>query len=160
MIILGIDPGTRFIGYGIIKVVKNKFELVDFGFLRVNARNDFPSRLKQIYRFILELIDKVEPDMMAVEEVFVSCNAKTTLRLGHARGVILLAAAEKDIPVTEYAPREVKQAVTGHGGSSKDQIRHMLCQIFNLEIDSITEDGADALAVALCHSMRSGHGFV
>ena len=158
--ILGIDPGTRFMGYGIIKVDENKFNMVDFGFFRVDHKIGFPFRLKQIYRFILQLIESIRPDMMAVEEVFVSCNAKTTLRLGHARGVILLAAAEKNIPVTEYAPREVKQAVLGYGGGSKDQIRRMICQIFNLEIDSVTEDGADALAVALCHSMRCSHGFV
>ena len=155
MFVLGIDPGSRFVGYGLVRIENRKNHAVDYGYFQVNTKVDFPNRLKEIYDFIITLIERCKPDVMAVEEVFVSQNAKTTLRLGHARGVILLAAVEKKIPVFEYAPREIKQAVVGRGGASKEQIQWMVRQIFNLKDDKIQADAADGLAVAFCHCIRS-----
>ena len=159
MLVLGIDPGTRFIGHGLICVERGNCRAVDYGFFRVNSKLAFPQRLKQIHEVVSDLLDKSKPDSMAVEEVYVSKNAKTTLRMGHARGVILLAAVERGIPVAEYAPREIKQAVLGRGGASKDQVQWMISQMLNIQTDGLQEDAADGLAVALCHGLRSsGYG--
>ncbi len=155
-LVLGIDPGTRFVGYGVIRVEGNRFEAVDYGHFRVDPKLTFPLRLKQIHEDVSELIDKVNPDEVAVEEVFVSQNAKTTLKLGHARGVILLAAVHRGLPIAEYAPREIKQAVSGRGGATKVQVQWMMTQMLGLPKETLQEDAADGLAVALCHGLRSG----
>lgn len=155
MLVLGIDPGTNFVGYGLVRIEGEEGTAVDYGFFRVNDNISFPHRLKQIHDGVLDLIDRYRPDSVAVEEVYVSRNAKTTLRLGHARGVILLAAIERRIPVAEYAPREVKQAVVGRGGASKDQVQWMMARILKLQKDELSEDAADGLAVALCHGLRN-----
>ena len=158
LLVLGIDPGTRFVGYGLVEVEKGKCRAIDYGFFRVDTKRAFPQRLKQIHEAISDLIKKSQPDALAVEEVYVSQNAKTTLRLGHARGVIILAAVEQGIPVAEYAPREVKQAVIGRGGATKDQVMWMMARLLHLSMDDLQEDAADGLAVALCHGLRnSGH---
>ncbi len=154
-LVLGIDPGTRFVGFGLIEIERGKYRAIDHGFFPVDKKRSFPERLLQIHRAIFDLLDKYQPDAVAVEEVYVSQNAKTTLRLGHARGVILLAIIEKDIPIAEYAPREIKQAVSGRGGATKDQVMWMMSKLLHLEIDDLQEDAADGLAVALCHALRS-----
>jgi len=159
-LVLGIDPGTRHVGYGLIRMRKRDGEALDFGCFDIDAALPFPGRLKQIHESIRSLIQKAQPDMVAVEEVFVSQNAKTTLKLGHARGVILLAAALEGVPVAEYAPREIKQAVIGKGNASKHQMQWMIRQTFHLDSNSLAEDAADALAVALCHGLRSGAAVV
>ncbi len=157
MLVLGIDPGTRYIGYGLVYIDNQQYKAVDYGFLHAEKKFSFPQKLKQIHEFVSNLIEDSKPDAIAIEEVYVSQNAKTTLRLGHARGVIILAAVEKDIPVTEYAPREIKQAVLGKGGASKDQVKWMVSQMLNLQMNGLQEDAADGLAVALCHCLRN-HG--
>lgn len=154
MIVLGIDPGTRFVGYGLVHEKAGNFSAIDYGVFRVEETLSFPKRLKQIYRSVSHLLDKTQPDVMAVEEVYVSQNAKITLKLGHARGVILLAAVERGIPVAEYAPREVKKAVLGSGSGSKEQVQWMMCQLLSLDGECLQEDAADGLAVALCHGLR------
>jgi crossover junction endodeoxyribonuclease RuvC len=154
LLVLGIDPGTRSVGYGLVRMEAGRCSAVDHGFFRVDHKLHFPHRLKQIHGFVSDLLDKHRPDVLAVEEVYVSQNAKTTLRLGHARGVILLAAVEKGIPVAEYAPREVKQAVLGSGGASKDQVQWMMAQMLRIRTEDLQEDAADGLAVALCHGLR------
>lgn len=153
--VLGIDPGTRYVGWGLIHVLKGSFQAVDYGYYQVKGDADFPDKLFSIYTFIYELLGKFCPDAVAVEEVYVSKNAKTTLRLGHARGVILLAAVQREMPVFEYAPREIKQAVLGRGNASKDQVQWMLIRLLKLPQQELQEDAADGLAVALCHSMRN-----
>ncbi len=153
--VLGIDPGTRCIGYGLIQFDNQQYRAVDYGFLRTNTNLPFPLKLKDIYEHVSHLMDNLQPEAVAIEEVYVSQNAKTTLRLGHARGVIMLAATEKNIPVTEYAPREIKQAVIGRGGASKDQVKWMMTQMLCLSCDELQEDAADGLAVALCHALRA-----
>lgn len=155
LLVLGIDPGTRFIGYGLIHVEKSCCRAIDYGFFRIDKKAAFPERLKQIHEVVFDLLDQTRPDVVAVEEVYVSRNAKTTLRLGHARGVILLAAVEKGVPVAEYAAREVKQAVIGRGGASKQQVQWMMARMLNIRLDGLQEDAADGLAVALCHGLRN-----
>lgn len=154
MRILGIDPGTRIVGYGLVDIEKGRQKAEDFGILVVPDASEFAHKLMQIHTRVSDLLRQMRPDGVAVEEVFVSQNAKTTLKLGHSRGVILLAAAELNIPVHEYAPREIKQAVVGRGGASKEQVKWMMSQILNIRIDDLKEDAADALAAALCHGLR------
>lgn len=154
MRILGIDPGTRIVGYGLVDFRQNRQMVEKFGTFEFDATLPFSGKLLQIHSRVADLIRDVRPDGVAVEEVFVSQNAKTTLRLGHARGVILLAAASQDIPVHEYAPREIKQAVMGRGNATKAQVKWMMSQMLNIRIDDLSEDAADALAAALCHGLR------
>ena len=155
MKILGIDPGTRIVGFGLIERVGNsRFAAVEYGNIKIDKNLRFSDKLKYIYNNVSELIKRTQPDITAVEEVFVSNNAKTTLRLGHARGVIILAAAQAGISVEEYAPREVKQAVVGFGNASKSQIQHMVIRILELTDTGLQEDTADSLAVALCCGLR------
>lgn len=156
MRVLGIDPGTQIVGYGFIEMHAGRCEHVDYGEIRMPKDQPFPRRLKRIHDSILELIDRTLPDAVSVEETYVTSNAKTTLRLGHARGVILLAAVERGVCIAEYAPREIKMAVLGSGGAGKGQVQWMVCQLLKLEPSGISEDAADALAAALCHGYRSG----
>lgn len=157
--ILGIDPGTVLIGYGLIEFQKDKPRASYYGVIQINRKDAFPLRLKQIYEEVTTLFDKLNPDAVAIEEVYVSQNAKTTLRLGHARGVILLSAVNHNISISEYAPREIKQAICGNGNASKEQIQCMVAGMLNLNVDQISKDAADALAVALCHGLRCSGSF-
>jgi crossover junction endodeoxyribonuclease RuvC len=158
--VLGIDPGTRYVGWGLIHVSRGVFRAVDYGYFEVDKDTEFSDKLYRIYTFIFELLSQWCPDVVAVEEVYVSQNAKTTLRLGHTRGVILLAAVQRGIRIFEYAPREVKQAVFGCGSATKDQIQWMLVRLLALPKEKIQEDAADGLAVALCHSLRCSNSTV
>jgi len=155
MRILGIDPGTLVVGYGLIQLDGRRYHSNDYGCIRIERKLPFPQRLKLISDATTELLLRTMPDVVAVEEVYVSQNAKTTLRLGHARGVILLAAVNGGHKISEYAPREVKQAVVGKGGASKRQVVWMVSQILALPSENLKEDAADALAVALCHGLRN-----
>ena len=152
--ILGIDPGLNKVGYGLIREEGGKCFLEDYGFFPIPVDIPLPRRLRHIYDKIGTLLEAASPEAVAVEEAYVTQNAKTTLRLGHARGVILLAAEQRGIEVAEYAPREIKQAVSGKGGASKTQIQWMVAQILGLDSRELQEDAADGLAVALCHSYR------
>jgi crossover junction endodeoxyribonuclease RuvC len=155
-LILGIDPGTALIGYGLLEFENDKPKAVDCGVIRINKKYAFQIQLQKIYQEITNLLKKTNPQVVAIEEVYVSQNAKTTLRLGHARGVILLAVVNQGIPVSEYAPREVKQAVCGNGNASKQQIQRMVASMLHLDIDMLSEDAADAMAAALCCGLRHG----
>lgn len=154
MRVLGIDPGTRRVGYGLMEIVGGRSKVVEYGVFKVDEKEEFPKRLEQIYTSVFDLLGRVRPDAVAVEEVFVSQNAKTTLRLGHARGVVLLAAVKQAVPVAEYAPRKIKQSVVGQGNASKVQVQRMISQILKIPFDGLEEDAADGLAVALCHGLR------
>lgn len=154
MRILGVDPGTAYVGYGVIHAPPDPVYAVAYGRIKVRSTSTFSEKLKQIYDSILDLIVETEAEVMAVENVFVNCNAKTSLKLGHARGVILLAAAQKEMALFEYTPREVKQAVLGKGNASKSQIQWMVSRLLNLENVKLEEDAADGLAVALCHGLK------
>jgi crossover junction endodeoxyribonuclease RuvC len=154
--ILGIDPGTRVVGFGIVGTRNGAAVEIEFGEIRAPQACGFPERLKVIHDSLLELIDRVHPDAVSIEETYVTSNAKTTLRLGHARGVIVLAAVQRGIPVAEYAPREIKAAVIGNGAAAKAQVQWMVCQLLKLDPSRVSEDAADALAAAICHANRSG----
>ena len=151
MIILGVDPGTLFTGYAVISGVNENLSVLECSVIKIPSINKFPIRLKQIYDSLVGVIDKYMPDEFAIETAFYSKNAQSTLKLGHARGVSILAAVNKQIPTTEYSPREVKKSVVGTGTASKEQVRYMVCRILKIKSLPKQMDISDALAVALCH---------
>ena len=149
MRILGIDPGSRFTGYGIIDVRGDRATAVHFGVIKAGTVV-FPERLGIIFRGIRDLVIEYRPTEVAVENVFVSKNASSALKLGQARGAAICAAICEELAVAEYSPRSVKQAIVGKGSADKVQVQHMVCVLLQLR-DTPQEDAADALAVALCH---------
>ncbi len=149
-IILGIDPGSRITGYGLINAIGNKLEYIVCGCVRTGSPSQ-PERLKIIFTEICQVIEKYSPQQAAVEEVFMGRNASSTLKLGQARGSAMVACLSHGLPVAEYSARKVKQAVVGAGGADKLQVQHMIKALLSIS-DSIAEDAADALAVAICHA--------
>ena len=150
-VILGIAPGTAITGFGVISETGNGPQALDYGVIRTPAKQELSLRLVTIYAELNALLDKHHPDAVAVEEVFFSKNARTALSVGHARGVVLLAAAQRGIPLFHYKPTQVKQAVTGYGGADKRQIQEMMRMLLGLDDIPRPDDAADALAIALCH---------
>jgi len=154
--ILGIDPGTLVTGVGIIDVFeKGKIQLCIYDAIRTKRTNSLALRLKEIFEGIDYFLEKYEPDFVAVEDIFYSENVKTAIVMGQARGVSMLAPVLKNIEIAEYSPREVKLAVVGNGGASKNQVQFMVKNILNLKEDIHPADAADALAVAICHYHRA-----
>ncbi|MEO8512914.1 MAG: crossover junction endodeoxyribonuclease RuvC [Ignavibacteria bacterium] len=153
MIILGVDPGTLFTGYAVLSGVNEKLEMLCCNVIKIPAKNKLPLRLKQIYDALVDVIDEYKPDEFAIETAFYGKNVQSTLKLGHARGVSILAAVNKEIPTTEYSPREVKKSVSGLGAASKEQVRFMVCSILKIKSESLPKqtDISDAIAVAICH---------
>lgn len=151
--IIGIDPGSRTTGYGIIDCQGARFGFVACGTIRTGDTRPIADRLLEIYEGLRRVIDLHAPDVAAVEDVFMSHNPRSALKLGHARGVAVLAAMRGGLKVHDYPPRVVKQAVVGYGQAGKDQVQHMVRVL--LELSSIpSNDAADALAVAICHANR------
>ncbi len=153
MRILGIDPGTGITGWGIIENsnVVNSFKLVDFGVIRTSAGLDMPIRLKDLYDELNRLIVKFKPDEVAIEDLFFFKNQKTVIKVGQARGVAIISAVNRDLPVFDYTPLQVKQAVTSYGRASKMQVQKMVKLLLKLKEVPKPDDAADALAVAICH---------
>lgn len=151
MFVLGIDPGTAICGYGLVKGVGNRLQLVDHGALRTGADMPMDRRLALLYDGISRLISLHKPDCLAVEELFFNKNVRTALSVGQARGVVLLAGAKANLPVYEYTPLQVKQAVVGYGRADKNQIQQMVKVLLNLPAVPKPDDVADALAIAICH---------
>ena len=149
MRILGIDPGSRLTGYGIIEVNGDHVIAVQHGVIEAGT-GEFPERLGIIFAGIRDLIGEHRPGEVAIETVFLSRNAGTALKLGQARGAAICAAISLGLPVSEYAPRSIKQAIVGRGGADKVQVQHMVMVLLQLK-EKLQEDAADALAVALCH---------
>jgi crossover junction endodeoxyribonuclease RuvC len=149
MRILGIDPGSRLTGFGIIEVRGDQAVVVKHGVIKAGT-GEFPQRLGIIFSGICELINEFQPDQAAVETVFVSHNAASALKLGQARGAAVCAAVSLGLAVSEYSPRSIKQAIVGRGGADKNQVQHMVSVLLQLK-ERPGEDAADALAVALCH---------
>lgn len=149
-IILGIDPGSRVTGYGLINAVGNKLEYVACGCIRTETEA-LPTRLKTIFEGVCEIIERYSPQQAAIEEVFMGRNAGSALKLGQARGSAMVACLSHDLPVDEYSARKVKQAIVGAGGADKAQVQHMVKALLSIS-DTIAEDAADALAVAICHA--------
>ncbi|WP_366922602.1 crossover junction endodeoxyribonuclease RuvC [Metallumcola ferriviriculae] len=152
MIIMGIDPGTAITGYGIITYSGNKFKVIDYGCIRTSSKLFLDKRLCQIYNDIKGILDQYPPDAYAVEQLFFNKNTRTALAVGQARGVLVLAAADRGIPVFEYTPLQVKQSVAGYGRAEKSQIQQMVKTFLNLRTIPKPDDVADALAIAICHA--------
>jgi crossover junction endodeoxyribonuclease RuvC len=152
-LILGIDPGSRITGYGIIKEENQKIYYVDSGCIRTNTLHDLSSRLLVIFNGICELLENYHPNEVAIEQVFMHQNPNSALKLGHARGAAMVAAASHRLKITEYSAREVKQAIVGYGAAKKNQVSHMVVNLLTLNSAPQT-DAADALAIAICHSHR------
>jgi len=150
-IILGIDPGTNFLGYGVIKVVGKELSLLDVGVLNINSKDDLGIKLKAIYFEVIRLVNSHHPDHLAIEAQFFGKNVQSMLKLGKAQGVTIAAALSRDIPFTEYAPKKIKQSVTGNGNASKEQVAGMLKSILNMKTLPDKLDATDALATAVCH---------
>ena len=149
-IILGIDPGSRVTGFGIINSVGNKIEYIDSGCIRTETA-PLPARLGTIFKELCAVIEQHLPHESAIEEVFMGKNAGSALKLGQARGAAMTACLFHDLPVEEYSARKVKQAVVGAGSADKTQVQHMVKALLKIS-DNIAEDAADALAVAICHA--------
>jgi len=154
--ILGIDPGFAIVGFGVVDYIGNKFSVIDFGAITTNAGENIFDRFKLIYDNISELIERVKPDCVAIEELFFNTNTKTAITVAEARGILILSALNAGLPVFEYTPLQVKQAVTGYGRADKNQVQQMIKVLLNLEKIPKPDDAADALAVAICcaHSER------
>lgn len=151
LLILGVDPGLATIGFSIVAKEGNRFDVLEYGVIKTSSDKTDVERLKIIYRNLTELIDEYKPDQMAVEELFFNKNVKTAIIVGQARGVILLAGAESNIPVAEYTPLQIKQAVVGYGRADKNQVQQMVKNLLNLSEIPRPDDAADALAIAVCH---------
>ena len=151
MIILGIDPGTITMGYGVIEAKEDKIALVDYGALNSPERSPIGERLRYMYNGIMEVISRCQPDAVAIEQPFMAKNARSALAIGKTQAIAILAAANSDIPSYEYTPTQVKQRVTNYGASSKEQIQEMVR--LQLDLPQVPEpsDAADALAIAICH---------
>lgn len=154
-IILGIDPGSRVTGYGVIRQTGRQLDYLGSGSIRT-AVDDLPSRLKRIYAGVSEIIQQFQPDMFAIEQVFMAKNADSALKLGQARGTAIVAAVNHDLPVFEYAARLVKQTVVGIGSADKVQVQEMVTRILHLSAKP-QADAADALAIAITHAHSMQH---
>ena len=151
LVILGIDPGSGVTGYGVVKGSHDKAVLIDYGTIKVSYKKPLSLRLEEIYSGIIDVISRIKPDQLAIEEAFYSKNAKSALVMGQVRGVALLAGAQAKIPIAEYSPREVKSSIVGTGAASKTQVQYMVKNILQLKNLPEPEDASDALAIALCH---------
>ena len=149
-IILGIDPGSRITGYGLVNCVGNKLEYIHCGCVKTSSAS-LPERLKTIFSEICLVIEEYSPQQAAIEDVFMGKNAASALKLGQARGSAMVACLSHDLPVAEYSARKVKQAVVGSGSADKLQVQHMVKALLAISAN-IAEDAADALAVAICHA--------
>lgn len=155
-IILGVDPGTTIMGFGIIKVVGKKMEFVQMNELLLNKYSDPYVKLRLIFERTVELIDTYHPDEMALEAPFFGKNVQSMLKLGRAQGVAMAAGLSRDIPVTEYMPKKIKMAITGSGNASKEQVALMLKSLLDLKTLPKNLDATDGLAAAVCHFYNSG----
>ncbi|MCM1522464.1 MAG: crossover junction endodeoxyribonuclease RuvC [Muribaculaceae bacterium] len=157
-IIIGIDPGTNVMGYGILGIKQKKPSLIALGVIKLSKFESHYLRLRRIYERVLALTEQYLPDEMAIEAPFFGKNVQSMLKLGRAQGVAMAAALSRDVPITEYEPRKIKMAITGNGGAAKEQVREMLRRILYIPSESleIELDATDALAAALCHFYESG----
>ena len=151
MLVLGIDPGTAITGYGLVKGEGDDLTLVAYGTITTSSDWPLPERLQRIYQELTALIEDQQPTAAAVEELFFSKNVRTALSVGQARGVALLAAANAGLPIHEYTPLQVKQAIAGYGRATKDQVQQMVKMLLALDCVPQPDDAADAIAVAICH---------
>ncbi|MDY7041524.1 MAG: crossover junction endodeoxyribonuclease RuvC [Chloroflexota bacterium] len=151
MPILGVDPGTAITGYGLVHEGQGKLTVVEYGVVTTSSQLTLAERLLKIHQELSELVSRHAPSAVAVEKLFFSRNVRTAMAVGQARGVALLAAAQAGLPVYEYTPLEVKLAIAGYGGASKEQVQQMVQLLLGLEEVPRPDDAADAIAVAVCH---------
>jgi len=156
MIILGIDPGIATVGYGIVRYQNNSFSVIQYGVIKTAAGLPLSTRLLEISNDLTTLIDTFKPDCAAVEELFFTTNQKTAIQVAQGRGVVLLECRRKQVPLYEYTPLQVKQAVVGYGKAEKMQVMDMMRRILCLDKIPKPDDAADALAIAICHGHSSG----
>lgn len=156
-VIIGIDPGTNVMGYGVLGIRRGKPSVVAMGVLRLNRMEDHYMRLHRIHERVLGLVEQYLPDEFAIEAPFFGKNVQSMLKLGRAQGVAMAAALSRDIPIAEYEPRKVKMAITGNGAASKEQVQEMLVRILSIPRENLLPelDATDALGVALCHFYES-----
>ncbi|MBW6514385.1 MAG: crossover junction endodeoxyribonuclease RuvC [Candidatus Syntrophosphaera sp.] len=154
MIIVGIDPGSRFCGYGLLEVQGKKIIGAGCDVVNMVREKDLLKRLDLLYTAIDGVLEQYKPDVAVVETMFFQKHIRSVFTLGHARGVILLAIARHKVPLLEYSPREVKKAVVGNGNASKQQVRYMISQMLKLKQQQATDDAYDALGLAMCHYHR------
>jgi crossover junction endodeoxyribonuclease RuvC len=156
VMILGIDPGSRRTGFGVVNAVGNRLEYVASGTIHIDPDKALPERLAEIFSSLQQIINQYQPGEVAVENVFLSNNASSALKLGQARGAAITAAVSEQLPVYEYEARKVKQSLVGNGGADKGQVMHMVKTLLGLQGDP-QEDASDALAVAICHANTQQH---
>jgi crossover junction endodeoxyribonuclease RuvC len=154
MIVLGVDPGSQRTGYGAVETDGRRHRLIEMGALAPGLRLALPDKLRHIHEGVAALIERLRPDVLAVEDVFHATNTRTALVLGHVRGVVLLAGSRAGLPVHEYPPATVKQQVTGFGRAEKSQVAFMVTRLLALEAEAEPGDATDALAVALCFACQ------
>ena len=150
MIILGIDPGSRNCGYGLLELERRTITKAGCGVIDTGKNQLLSNRIKQIYQQISKIIVEYKPDRAAVETIFYGKNIKSAFTLGHVRGAILLALSQNNVPIEEYSPREIKKSVVGNGNASKQQVQYMIEKILNIKIGKMSSDASDAIAAALC----------
>ena len=155
MRILGIDPGYGITGFGIVDAQRNNFQLLQYGAITTPAGTDFPLRLQMIYNDMTELLMVAKPDVVAIEELFFGQNVTTGIGVAQSRGVILLAVQQAGLPIFQYKPMQVKQAVVGYGNATKHQMQDMTKRLLHLSDMPKPDDAADAIAIALCHGRSS-----
>jgi crossover junction endodeoxyribonuclease RuvC len=158
MRILGIDPGTAITGFGLVEEINGELTAVAYGVLRTSAHDPMPERLRELHQQLTQLLSLHAPQCAAVERLFFQRNVRTAIAVGQARGVAILALAQSGIPVAEYTPPEVKQAVASYGGADKRQVQEMVRVLLRLKEIPQPDDAADALAIAICHAHAARWG--
>lgn len=151
MRVLGIDPGSETLGWGVVDGSGSRYEAVEFGTIRSDTKKPFSARLASIYAGVGELIDRFEPGVLSIEDTFISINVKSAMKLGQVRGVVLLLAEQRSLVIAEYAPRLIKQTIVGNGNAEKHQVGEMVKLLLRLKAVPTPHDAADALAIAICH---------
>ena len=154
MIILGVDPGTNYTGFGIIKLKSNSHIRIKNGIIKLPSDKSLPFKLEIIYDELVKIIKKFKPDEFAIETAFYGKNVQSAMKIGYARGVSLLAAIHNKVPTSEYSPREIKKSVVGNGAASKQQVSFMIKSLLDIKNEKMRFDESDALAIALCHAFR------
>ena len=157
MRIIGIDPGYAILGFGIVDMKGGRFSLVEYGALTTEAGQAMPDRLRSIYAGLMEKIAEADPDVAAVEELFFNTNVKTAIKVGEARGAAILACTNSGLPVYEYTPLQIKQALAGYGRAEKEQIQQIVRSVLGIDDIPRPDDAADAVAAAICHGNSSGY---
>ncbi|MEP7076746.1 MAG: crossover junction endodeoxyribonuclease RuvC [Acidobacteriota bacterium] len=156
MRVLGIDPGSETLGWGVVEGSGSKYSLVDFGTVKSSPRVLFSKRILKAYEGVAEIIDRFQPDAMSIEEAFYAVNVAVAMKLGQIRGSMLLLAEQKGLEIAEYSPRLIKQTVVGYGNAQKHQVQEMVRLLLALKTVPEPHDAADALAIAICHFHHSG----